>query len=138
MNTSSLRDVLVVDDNDGVREGIAEFFRHLGLDVATASNGREALDRLAESPYAVMLLDYQMPELNGLEVVNELRRRPTRPVVLMMTGLDDIDALPIDGAIVQTVLRKPFELEPIAGIIQACINTMRGHDVVPAATGTEQ
>ena len=136
MNASSSRDVLVVDDNDGVREGIAEFLRHFGLDVATASNGREALDRLAESPYAVMLLDYEMPELNGLAVVDELRRHPTRPVVLMMTGVEAIDVLPIDGAIVQAVLRKPFELVRVAGIIRTCVNAARGHSVVPAAVGT--
>lgn len=120
------RDVLVVEDNEILRSAIADFFRHVGLDVETASDGQAALDHLEYASFAVLLLDYQMPVMNGLAVVEHLGQRPSRPIILMMTGFEDIDSLPINGRIVQAVLPKPFDLEVVAGIIQACVAELRG------------
>jgi DNA-binding response OmpR family regulator len=122
-----IRDVLVVDDNDSLREGVAEILRQEGLQVDTAGDGREALERLECAAYAVMLLDYQMPRMNGIEVAKELPRFSSRPLVLVMTGYDDIDTVPIDGSIVQAILRKPFELAEVTPIIRACVTGLRGH-----------
>jgi len=120
-----IRDVLVVDDNDSLREGVAEFLRQEGLQVDTACDGCEALERLERAVYAVLLLDYQMPRMNGVEVANELQRFASRPLVLVMTGYDDVDRLPLDGSIVQAILKKPFELAEVAPIIHACVAELR-------------
>ena len=134
MNELDRRDVLVVDDNDGLRESVAEFLRHQGLQVDTASDGCEALERLASVDYAVLLLDYQMPRMNGIAVVNELRQFASRPLTLVMTGHEDISTLPIDGTIVQAILRKPFELTELAPVIHDCVAEIRNQIERPAET----
>lgn len=75
--TKQIRDrpahVLVVDDDLGTREYLHHLLKKGGWQVGLASNGREALDSLAHSMPSVMLLDLMMPEMNGFQVVEELR-----------------------------------------------------------------
>ena len=135
MARDNLSDVLVVDDSDELRYAIIEYLRHLDLHVDGAINGREALDYLSRRSYALMLLDYQMPELDGLSVVEELKQRQTRPIVLMMTGMPDLGALPIDGNVVQAILRKPFDVSDIGAIVKMCVAMSREHtDITTTAT----
>jgi chemosensory pili system protein ChpA (sensor histidine kinase/response regulator) len=59
-----------------------------GFDVTTAHDGAEALARLGESPFDVMVTDLEMPRLNGYELLEDVRRRPgtrTLPVVVLTT-----------------------------------------------------
>jgi len=127
-------DVLVVDDTEGVREGIADVLRHLGLEVHTAANGREAMLLLYQAHYAVMLLDYEMPEMDGMAVASALRERAQRPIVLMMSGGVDMAEAPIDGTVVQAFLEKPFDIREVAEIIQLCVPKFRGRVRDPATT----
>jgi len=120
-----LVDVLVVDDTPAVRDGIADFLRHAGLEVDTASNGREAILLLDRRRYVVMLLDYEMPEMDGLSVSSLLRERTERPIVLMMSGYLDIASAPIDATVVQAILEKPFNIEELAAIIRGCLPRFR-------------
>ena len=80
--------VLVVDDDDAIREMIQDALELEGFQVTTATNGREALDRVAESPPAVVLLDLQMPVLNDWQTHAQLREhQPDLPVIYMTAGL---------------------------------------------------
>ncbi|HEX2832523.1 MAG TPA: response regulator [Thermoanaerobaculia bacterium] len=137
MDHSERRDVLVVDDNEELRVAIVEFLRHVDLTVDAAADGREALEYLARTDYALMLLDYEMPEVNGLAVIAQLKQQPTRPIVLMMTGLDTGNRLPIDGDVVQAILQKPFDVADIAAIIRLCVGLTRPPTVGVATESTE-
>lgn len=80
---------LVVDDSKAVRMILARILGELGFEVCEAANGREALERMAAERTAVSLLlaDWNMPEMNGLELVKQLRRDPGLDslVVVMVT-----------------------------------------------------
>ena len=65
----SLRSILIVDDDDGVRENLAELFDVVGYRVITAANANEALDHLGQESVDVLLTDYRMPGPNGVELV---------------------------------------------------------------------
>ena len=79
--------ILVVDDDDAIREMIQDALELEGFQVSTATNGREALQRVAASPPAVVLLDLQMPVLDGWQTQAALRQqRPDIPVVFMTAG----------------------------------------------------
>jgi len=94
--------VLVVDDNAGAREILSEMSRALGLRADTAVDGQDALRKVAvadaaDEPYQVMLLDWKMPGLDGVECAYQLGRReggrhPT-PTVLMLTAFNREDVL---------------------------------------------
>lgn len=80
------RRVLVVDDNALNREVATDFLELVGIHVATAVNGLDAIRTMERSDFDVVLMDVHMPEMNGLEAVQKIRRRPqwaTLPVVAL-------------------------------------------------------
>ena len=100
--------VLVVDDDDAVREVTAGVLSDLGYSVVQADSGRAALDvfNMREDIHAVVL-DFAMPGMNGADVATAmLRRRPSVPI-LFATGYADAEALAEAGD--DRVVRKPFK-----------------------------
>jgi chemosensory pili system protein ChpA (sensor histidine kinase/response regulator) len=85
---ASRRRVLLVDDSISVRKFVGAMLDKAGFAVTTAHDGAEALARLGESEFDVMVTDLEMPRLNGYELLEDVRRRPaTRelPVVVLTT-----------------------------------------------------
>ncbi len=106
---------LVIDDSVTMRRIISNILVRLGYpDVVQASNGREALDRLAGEPVDIVVTDWYMPEMNGLDFVKALRTTPTTshiPIVIVTANAasDDIQhalELGVNGYIL-----KPFTVE---------------------------
>ncbi len=110
--------VLVVDDNVELAEDLGELLELAGAEVVLARDGREAMDRLAAEPYALVLTDMQMPRASGLEVVQTARSvRPSARVVVMTayaseSALDDVRAY---GTV--QILEKPVDLDALTGIV---------------------
>jgi two-component system response regulator MprA len=114
--------VLTVDDEPGVRTSLV---RALGLDgfqVSEAADGHQALAMLAEETFDVVVLDVSMPEIDGLEVCQRLRRRGDRVPVLMLTARDAVDER-VAGleAGADDYLVKPFALRELVARIRALI-----------------
>lgn len=113
------RQVLVVDDEDAVRAGIAQVLANQGLKVRVAADGRQALEMMAQQPAGIVLLDIKMPEMEGVEVLKLLRRDYPHTEVLMITGYPNIE-----GA-VQCIklgaldyLVKPFRLNELESLVE--------------------
>ena len=82
--------VLLVDDDDLYRDALHMNLADEGFDVASFSNGRAALDHLdSGNPIDAVLLDWRMPEMNGLEVLHQLRARGIATPVIFLTALSD-------------------------------------------------
>lgn len=77
--------LLADDDNDYVLM-TESFLKSMGYNVDIASDGKQALDKLNKKDYQILLLDYFMPELNGEEVVNEIRKTNNELVIILQTG----------------------------------------------------
>jgi DNA-binding response OmpR family regulator len=84
--------VLVVDDDDVGRRTLAEILRLEGLEVEEASGGREAIRRLGESAYDVMLLDLKMPEVDGLAVLEVSERGAPDTQVIIFTAHGSLES----------------------------------------------
>ena len=104
--------ILVVDDSKMIRMGILRALRLLGLVlIEEASNGREALNRIASEPFDLMLLDIEMPEMNGMQVLEEMRTHDlirNLPVIVISGGLDSADAVHCIELGAEDYLPKPF------------------------------
>ena len=104
--------VLLVEDDEGVRRFIAESLEMLGYSVVSASHGREGLERLEDELPELMIIDYAMPGLNGVEVAEAARSRAPRLPIILATGYADMEAVhkAFDPA---RVLRKPFQINDL-------------------------
>lgn len=105
------RKILVVDDIDTNRLALRHFLRPYGFQITEAKDGVEALERVAEDPPDLILLDVMMPRKNGLEVCRELKSKPeTRLIpVVFMTALDkNQDHVAALEAGADDFLNKPF------------------------------
>ena len=104
--------ILVVDDDPVIQKLLAVNFEMEGYHVVTASDGEEALDRVAAERPAVVVLDVMMPKVDGIEVLRRLKANPitaNTPVLLLSAKAQakDIDDGMAAGA--DFYLTKPFE-----------------------------
>ncbi|HMO57811.1 MAG TPA: alpha/beta fold hydrolase [Roseiflexaceae bacterium] len=123
--------LLVVDDNDNNRDMLSRRLERLGYQVATAVNGRVALELLHQASFDLILLDIMMPEMNGYEVLSALRAdRTLRHIpVIVLSALNEIDSIVrcIElGA--QDYLPKPFDPVLLNARISSCLERKRMHD----------
>jgi two-component system response regulator FlrC len=115
-----LNPVLVVDDDVQMQAALGAAVRRKGLDVETASNGLEALRKVQTTTYAAVLTDLRMPGMDGLELLDQLRRtNPGLPVIVLSafgTVPDAVQALK-SGAV--NFLMKPFSHEALDAVLHS-------------------
>jgi DNA-binding NtrC family response regulator len=83
--------ILVVDDELAVRHSLSSWFRKDGYDVETAENASEALRRLQQRPFQVALLDIKMPGMDGMELLEHVRRLDPKLSVIMITAFASVE-----------------------------------------------
>jgi len=117
--------VLVVEDNDVNRMIAREVLQSLGLDVIEASDGRQALERLATHRVDVVLMDCQMPVMDGYTATQEIRRREVRmglprlPVLALTADAFEDDALRSRRAGMDAHLAKPYTRAQLSELLRA-------------------
>ncbi|MGC2433612.1 MAG: sigma-54 dependent transcriptional regulator [Desulfobaccales bacterium] len=127
------RQVLVVDDEEAIRTGVAQALAAMGLKAAAAAGGAAALEILAHSPYAVVLLDIKMPDLDGMEVLKRIRRDHPESEVIMITGFPTIqgavEAIK-HGAL--DYLVKPFRLDDLEAVVRRALDHQEQRTAIAA------
>ncbi len=115
--------VLVVDDDEGIREVLTQCLAFEGYAVRGASDGLEGLARLTESPPpALVLLDLMMPRLDGAGFLARSAESgwPPGARVVLMTAKGAVPAHLSGDARVAHVLKKPLDLEGLLGVLSSC------------------
>ena len=118
--------VLVVDDDDIVRDVVAYKVTNMGHDVATVADGEAGLDAARSGRFDLMLLDLLMPRMSGLEVCRALRAEGNAIPVVMLTGKvleDDVEAGFAAGA--DDYITKPISLKELASRVHAQLQRVR-------------
>ncbi len=110
--------VLIVDDDQGIRDTLSELVEALGYETASAEDGLQALGRLKEGPYLCILTDIMMPNMTGLELIKKVKAKDFSLPVVVITGYASIE-IAIDamknGA--SDFITKPFKLKQIELIL---------------------
>jgi len=111
--------VLIVDDEELIRYGLREWLQEEGYTVMEAEDGGTALEMANEEP-DIILLDYKLPDMDGLTVLKELSSRPGNPVIIMMTGYGTIElAVEAMRSGAYHFLTKPWKQEDLASRLHA-------------------
>ena len=114
------RRILIVDDDASIRNLVRTVLERAGYEVTTARNGCEAIALIVASDYDVVLLDVMMPKLDGLSVVDELRKE-NNPVLAHTYLLTAGEARPIKDLPVRGVIAKPFDIRALLAETKDCI-----------------
>ena len=102
--------ILIVEDEDMIREGISDYLMDCGYETIQAADGLEALKQFSNHQVALVLLDIQMPKLNGLEVLSEIRKSSQVPVLMLTAFQDEEYKMSAFAALADGYLEKPFSL----------------------------
>ncbi len=112
-------DILIVDDEKDLAEGLAEVLEIEGHRPAVAFSGEEALDKIRDRTFDVIILDVKLPGMNGVECFLRIRKENPDARVIMMTGyrIEQLLTQAVDNG-AAAVLHKPFAPEKLLELIQ--------------------
>ncbi len=118
--------ILIVDDEPSNRNILGQELTHNGYSVTAAKDGREALRKIESSRPDLIILDYMMPELSGLEVLKEIRKRENDTPVVMITAYGTmeraVEAMK-EGA--YDFITRPFEPDHVALVVRKALEQQR-------------
>ena len=117
--------VLVVDDDEAIRKLIAAILRRRSFHVESVANGEEALKRLAEHHYDVMLLDLMMPKVDGYTVIERVREQKIDIEIVVVTAAGASQVNAIDRSRVRAVISKPFDVTQLVDIVTKVCGAVR-------------
>lgn len=127
MTTPVSARLLVVDDESGIRTMLTMALEFLGFEVKSAATGRQALMSVSRGAPDLVLLDVNLPDLDGFEVCRLLRQRGLAMPVLFLTARSDVDdrvrGLDLGG---DDFVTKPFELKEVAARVRALLRRGNG------------
>jgi len=124
--SDSIPRILIIDDEAAIRESLETLLSMEGYAVESVENGEFGLDRIAEQPFDLILLDLALPGRNGIEILASLREREASLPVIMITAFGTVDNVvdAIRGG-AQNFVQKPWDNEKLLADIRAAIARYR-------------
>jgi DNA-binding response OmpR family regulator len=126
--------ILLVDDEQSIQTLLSFPLRKDGYEVVHAGDGREALDRFAEQPFDLVVLDVMLPQLDGLEVCRRLRARSAVPIIMLTAKSEEIDKVVGLELGADDYITKPFSMREFRSRVKAAL---RRGDMRPGADADE-
>lgn len=119
--------LLVVDDDQSLLEQVRQILIGLRYIVETAANGEETLDKLLDTPFDAIILDIMMPKMDGLTVLEQVRKTGIDVPVLMLTAKGDVaDRIKGLDLGADDYLAKPFSLDELLARLRALLRRAGG------------
>ncbi|HZU33293.1 MAG TPA: sigma-54 dependent transcriptional regulator [Candidatus Angelobacter sp.] len=125
-DASSGGSVLIIDDEAAIRESLETLLEFEGYSVESAETGEEGLARLGEHAFDLVLLDFALPDRNGLEILADIRSRDSQLAVIMITAygtLDNAVRAMQQGA--TNFIQKPWDNEKLLADIRSAVSRRR-------------
>ena len=119
--------ILVVEDDQIIREGISEYLSEFGYDIVQAKDGQEALKNFESYDINLVILDIQIPFLNGLEVLKEIRKKSELPVLMLTAFNDEEYKINAFSSLADGYMGKPFSLPVLKVRIDSLIKRHFGN-----------
>lgn len=119
--TTSVPKVLLVEDEEAFIEALTVGLRREGFDIEVARDGAEALDRFDEVAPDLVLLDVMLPNVSGLDVCRELRRRTDVPIIMVTAKAAEIDTVVGLEVGADDYVTKPYRLRELVARMRAVL-----------------
>ncbi|MDA8234589.1 MAG: response regulator [Clostridia bacterium] len=117
------KNVLVVDDQLGVRRLLFEAFQEDGYKVDLAGNGLEAVDRVKQGMPDLILMDMKMPGMNGLEALRVIKAMDSSASVIMMTAYGELEIVTEAMSLgVKEYVTKPFDINELRTLVRQVLD----------------
>ncbi len=120
-----LRTILLVDDEPDILDSLKELLEAAvpNLEVMIASNGQEALEILGKHPIKILVTDYKMPGMNGMDLLREAKQKAPNVPRVLMTAFPDLQIAieAINEAAIQNFFTKPLDPDEVVGVLTAML-----------------
>jgi CheY-like chemotaxis protein len=117
--------ILVIDDDRGVRGGVVAYLQRLGHEVVEAADGLQGMKALGSQPVDLVITDINMPDMDGIEVIAQLRDAANGVPVIAMSGggLFAKELLLANAEMLGAVhtLAKPFDLDDLGAAVREAL-----------------
>jgi DNA-binding NtrC family response regulator len=126
IDAMSAGSILIIDDEAAIRESLETLLEFEGYSVESAENGEDGLARLSEQTFDLVLLDFALPDRNGLEILADIRSRDAELAVIMITAygtLDNAVRAMQQGA--TNFIQKPWDNEKLLADVRASVSRRR-------------
>ncbi len=121
--------ILIVDDEASIRESLQTLLELEGFTVETAATGEEGLAKAAEQPMDLVLLDFALPDRNGLEILRDIRDRDPDLGVIMITAYGTVEnAVAAMQAGATNFIQKPWDNEKLLADVRAVVGRRRAEE----------
>src|ERR1041385_7606240 len=118
--------ILIIDDEAGIRESLETLLEFEGYSVESAETGEEGLARLSERTFDLVLLDFALPDRNGLEILGDIRARDSQLAVIMITAYGTLDnAVRAMQKGATNFIQKPWDNEKLLADVRASVARRR-------------
>lgn len=110
---------LVVEDDPAIRRLIEKLLTRLKIEIDVAGDGRTAIEKLRTQHYSVLVLDLMVPEFNGFEIIDFLKRENMKLPVAVVSAVSQQALTKLDLDVVKLVISKPFDVDEFTKAILA-------------------
>jgi len=118
--------ILIIDDDEGLNHFLGRFFRRKGYEVTICLSGEHAVGTVGEETFDLILLDYKMPGMNGLDTLTRIRKGQVKTPIIIMTAYGSTDtAIEAMKRGAYDYLSKPFERQELSRIVSEALELNR-------------
>jgi two-component system response regulator VicR len=110
---------LVVEDDPAIRRLVGKLLQRRGIDIDVANDGKQAIEKIRTGDYSVLILDLMVPEVNGFEIIDFVRKNQIRTPVAVVSAVSAQALTKLDTGIVKIVISKPFDVDEFTSKIVA-------------------
>jgi two-component system, OmpR family, response regulator VicR len=112
---------LIVEDDPAIRRLVEKLLTRSKVEIDAANDGRTAIEKLRHNRYSVIVLDLMVPEVNGFEVIEFVKRAKIRTPVAVVSAVSQQALTNLDLDVVKLVISKPFDVDEFTkAVIQLC------------------
>ena len=120
--------ILIIEYEVDIREGISEYLSEVGYEVKVASDGQEGIDLFRQNKFDLVLLDIMLPKINGFGVLSQIRETSNVPVIMLTAMNDDYSQIMSFNEKADDYITKPFSVVILHKRIEALLRRIPGKE----------